>query len=266
VSNYFGIDAVNWSTLKLLDESPLAYRHAVEHGRPDSAALALGRVTHTLVFEPHKFTAEYAVYEGGDRRGKAWEAFQAAHEDKTILKPGEIATAQAMADAVRSHPLVRPYLAGGQFERVLQWRDRATGIDCKAKADWIVPGLGLLCDLKTARSVDARRFALDVARYGYHGQLAHYANGVEADLGWKVRRHMIIAVEKAAPHDVAVFDLAPEAVECGREKVAELLAKLAACRESNQWPGRYTTEQALDLPGWVYGAGEAEISFDEEDE
>ena len=44
---YFEADAVNWSTLKLLRESPMAYRHALTHKRADTADLAVGRLVHT---------------------------------------------------------------------------------------------------------------------------------------------------------------------------------------------------------------------------
>ena len=262
---YFTSKGANWSTLKLLDDSPLAYRHALENPRADTADLALGRLVHTLVFEPQKFGDEYAVFDGAIRSGKAWEAFKAANEGRTIFKTDEIANARAIAEAVRRHPLVAPYLVGGQFETVLRWTDPATGIACKAKADWIIPGRRILADLKTTRSIERRRFAADVARYSYYGQLAHYAAGVKHALGWEPQRRILIAVEKAAPYDVAIYELDAAACEIGDEKQQELLAKLKACLDLGEWPGRYTEEQTLELPGWVFGADDLDITFDTED-
>lgn len=264
MADYFTQPGANWSLLKHLDDSPLAYRYAKENPRPDTADLALGRLVHTLVFEPQKFGDEYAVFDGPTRRGKEWDAFNAANEGRTIFKADEFSEARAMADVVRRHPLVAPYLVGGEFERVLTWTDPATGIMCKAKCDWLIPGRRILADLKTTRSIERRRFAADVARYSYYGQLAHYAAGVKHALGWEPQRRILIAVEKAAPFDVAVYELDDAACTIGDEKAAELLAKLKACMELNEWPGRYTEEQTLELPGWVHGMDDLTITYDED--
>lgn len=267
MTTYFTQPGANWSRLKLLDDSPLAYQHALTNDRPDTADLAAGRLTHTLVFEPHKFGAEYALWEDGDRRGKAWEAFRDANTGKTIFKPNEIAECRAMAEAVRRHPLVQPYLSApdGMFERVVTWTDPTTGIRCKCRLDWAIPSAGVLIDLKTCRSVERRRFAADVARYCYYGQLAHYSAGCTHGLGWTPQKRILIAVEKSAPYDVAVYVLDDAAREIGDEKQQELLAKLKACMDINTWPGRYTEEQTLELPGWVFGADDLSITFDSEE-
>lgn len=263
MSDYFAREGINWSTLKAMRDSALHYKHAVEHKREDTPALALGRVTHSLVFEPNTFARDYAIFEGARRAGKEWDAFEQANEGKTIFKPSEVEKAIAMAAAVRSHPLVAPYLAGGTFEEVLTWVDQPTGLLCKAKADWIIPGTRTLIDLKTAQTIDTRRFQGAVARYGYHGQLAHYAAGCEGALGWYPRRVILVAVESAAPFDVGVFELDEEARDAGESERRELLEKVKACREAGKWPGRYESEQSLSLPGWVFG--DTDIEFTEED-
>lgn len=64
---YRQIDAINWSSLKHMAESPMLYRHMLDHGRDDTPALAFGRLVHTLVFEPALFNSECAIYEGERR-------------------------------------------------------------------------------------------------------------------------------------------------------------------------------------------------------
>lgn len=250
---YFSIDAVNWSTLKLLRESPLHYRHALSVPREDSMPLMLGRAAHTLIFEPHKFDTEFAVWEGGDRRGNDWKAFAEANAHRTIFKPAEIDAIVEMAFAVRAHPLVSPYFTGAQFETPMLWTDKVTGLACKCRTDWIIPSTRTLIDFKTTRATDGRRFGAEAARFGYHLQLAHYAKGVEAALGWKPERVLIVAAEKAAPYDVAVFEIDSVTLDIADVEVQDLLVKLAAHRIAGDWPGRYSEEQALQLPAWVYG-------------
>jgi hypothetical protein len=249
--SYFGTPGVNWSTLKYMRDSPMAYRHALANPPADRPAFAIGRAVHTLVFEPQKFDAEYVIWTEGRRAGKAWEEFKAQNAAMTILKPEEYDECADMARAVQAHPLVAPYLVGGVFEQPVYWTDPATGIECKAKPDWVIPERGILLDLKTARSIEARRFGAEAARMGYHMQLAHYAAGCRIGAGFEVQRQLVVAVEKEPPYDVAVFEIGPDEAYVAAQDVAELLAQLRECRDADRWLGRYTEEQALQLPAWV---------------
>lgn len=309
--DYAKIDGVNWSTLKHMGKSPLAYRHACDNERPDTKAFLIGRYLHALVFEPEHveeryavhdgtFPLDYVVYEGGDRRGKAWEAFKAEHPGRLIFKPAEAAeleesrahcdrrgpiwaaferanqgksllteseakAARGMAAAVRTHPLVVPYLtcADRAFEDVLQWTDKETGILCKARLDLHIRSRRTLIDLKSCPSIDVFAFGKNIARYEYHAQLAHYANGLQVARGWAPHRELFIAVENTEPHDVLVNVLQQDHKQLGTDHVRDLLFKVADCRKSGVWPGRYTEEQDVVLPQWAFG-GAPEISFEEE--
>jgi len=260
-AEYAATDAVNWSTLKVLAQSPLHYRHALTAPREDTPALALGRALHTATLEPDRFALEYAVRPDGiDRRtkeGKAkWEAFVAGNEGRTILDGGDYARVLAMRDAVRSHPLVAPYLAAGAAEQTIRWTDPHAGIACKARLDWISESRHSLLDLKSAACGEARRFGAAAARYGYHGQAAFYRDGYRHATG-RVRPYLLVVVEKDAPHDVSVFNVEDDALYAGEEEYKRLLAILRDCRARDHWPGRYQEEQTLRLPGWVFPDEEA---------
>lgn len=257
-TDYFALPGVNWSLLKHMRESALLFRHRMDCPEEDKPAYALGRAVHTLVFEPHAFKNEYAIWNDGPRKGKAWQEFEEDHAEQTILKADELDVCVGMAHAVRLHPLVKPYLSGGLFETVIQWTDPETKLPCKAKPDWRLDDRRILLDLKTCRSIDGRRFGSEVARYGYHCQLAHYSNGIYHALGWRPERVLIVAVEKDEPHDVGVFELTFEDLSIGADEVADLLRRVKDCQDSGQWPGRYTTEQAIQLPAYIHGEVEFE--------
>lgn len=248
---YQEIDAVNWSTLKHMRESAMLYRYRLSVPIDDTEPMAMGRAVHCLVFEPEKFSAEFAIWDGGRRAGKEWEAFKDSRKAFTILRDQYAERVTELAEAIRRHPLVQPYLDGGEFERAITWTDKDTGLACKAKPDWIVPDRRVLLDLKTCVCAEARRFGAVSARLGYHCQLAHYRNGVREALGWEPERVLIVAAERDAPHDVSVFELDPDALYFGAEEIADLLRRVKACREADVWPGRYQAEQALQLPAWV---------------
>lgn len=254
---YRKLDAVNFSTLKEMRRSPMHYRHRLSEEREDSPRLAMGRATHTAVFEPDRFVLDYVIWSGGDRRGNAWAAFCEQHPDQTILKTSEYETCLAMRDAVRSHPVAGPALTPpGEAEKVLVWTDERTGLLCKGRLDWWRPGL--LADLKTTGEIEARRFSALVERMGYHAQLSFYRAGLLAN-GLDAPPPCIIAVEAAAPHDVAVFELDDDAVYAGEVLVADLLSRVAAGRFSGMWPGRYPEKRALSLPAWAFESDDGSL-------
>ena len=249
---YTKIEAVNWSTLKEMRRSPLHYKHRLTTPREDTPSLALGRATHTAVFEPDRFALEYAVFKGERRAGKEWEAFKESHKGETILKLDEYMRCLAIRDAVRANPVAADYLAEGIAEQTIRWNDKETGIACKGRYDWYSRKKTTLVDLKTTKDIDQRRFAQTAARFGYHSQLAFYADGLSYHAGRDVDV-VIIAVEYDAPYDVAVFHLDLDVLWAGREEYQELLRRVAGCRQLGRWPGKYTERQSLELPRWVFG-------------
>lgn len=255
-AEYLAIDAVNWSTLKHLRVSPLHYRHALTASCKDTGALKLGRAVHTAVFEPDRLLRDYVIWEGDRRAGKEWERFKELHWRSTILKVDEFERACSIRDAVRAHPLVKPYLASGEAEKSITWTDFGTGLPCKARLDWLGPdpedpAALVVGDLKTSRdATDARRFASAAWDMGYYGQLAHYVNGVRTLTGKNVRA-VIFAVENAPPFDVALWRVDGDAFLTAVAAVRELLARLAECRATDSWPGRYGSEQLLAVPKWA---------------
>ena len=263
---YRAIDAVNFSSLKHLHvssspllTSPMRYRHHKAFPSHDETdAMRLGKATHTAVFEPDRLLLEYAVWTGDRRAGPKWTAFEEAAGGRTILTENQYGRALAIRDAVRAHPIAATYLERGEPEKTITWTDAATGLLCKGRLDWFSHTRPCVVDLKTTRDIDARAFGAMAARMGYHRQLAMYVAGALANDLFIVPRAVIIAVESAAPHEVAVFTLDEnsDALTAGAEEIAELLATLKTCIETDNWPGRYEFAQTLELPHWLYDEGD----------
>jgi hypothetical protein len=261
---YDAIDAVNFSTLKYMRQSPKHYRNALTNPTEDSTTFMFGRAVHASILEPDRFPLDFAVWRGDRRAGKEWEAFKAANAGRTIIKEEEYTAVVAMRNSVRSHPGAGPLLAQGEAERSLAWTDPDTGIKCKARLDWVG---GSIVDVKTAVDIDPLRFGATVARYGYHLQAAFYRMAVTNALGLVDMPFHIIAVEKSAPYDVVPYQLDDASLFAGEEEVRGLLAQLKSCREKNEWPGRCEREVMLSLPGWAFttptddDAGELGLTF-----
>ncbi len=243
--------ACNWSTLRELRLSTLHYEYALKNGRADTPRFAAGRAVHALALEPEFFDDGFAIYEGKTRKGKEWDAFETDNASKTILKRNEFAKVSAVAKVVREHFLVRLYTEKGRAEVSIKWVDKETGIECKARVDWISESMPAFLDLKTSKTADEFKFGSAAAGLGYHGQMAFYrrgllANGIKADA-------LIVAVEMEAPHDLAVFRVAEHgALAVGDELVTNLLRKLADYRSLGVAGGRYEEERELLLPKWCY--------------
>lgn len=245
--------ALNWSLLKTISKSPLHFRHRRDNPRPDSPTFRVGRAVHAAILEPERFEREWVVY-AGRRAGKAWAAFFEEHEGCEILNQTEYDTVVAMASAVRSRPDLAAVLEDGLAEVSLLWHERFRGYDLifKARADWIYHDgdSWVVLDLKTTRDVEARSFGRDAARLMYHGQLAHYAEGLSATLGGAPVRAELLVVETEAPHDCGLYRLDDVALQCGRARREQLLSRYAACVESGEWPGQLPEPGYLLLPTW----------------
>jgi exodeoxyribonuclease VIII len=85
--------------------------------------------------------------------------------------------------------------------------------------------------------------------------------------GTTPRETVLVCVEKAAPYDVAVWQLDGEPLAMGREQYRSALKTLAECLASGEWPGRFPALQQFDVPGWAYPDVEREAdSYDDEQE
>jgi hypothetical protein len=260
MSSYREIEAVNFSTLKLIEFSPMKYRHGLENPPPDDLGKMKGRGTHTAVLEPERFLLDYAIYEGEEgkkpiRRGKRWDAFREMHASKTILTPAEYAHCIRAGKSIRDHEPAAEILSSGRPEQVIQWIDEKTGLHCKARLDWITDDL--IVDLKGVRSIVLRMLENEIARMRYYCQLAWYREGCRVVFGRDFNCALICA-EHGAPHETVVADLADDDLFAGWEMVRGWLDRVAECRASGRWPGRYEERQRVSLPAYVTASDEQE--------
>jgi exodeoxyribonuclease VIII len=249
--DYDALPGENFSKLKNILTSPLAYRHSLSAETEDTDAMALGRAVHGLVLEPER--TRIAVWDGGARRGREWEAFcsQAKSEDAEVLRADDYATAKRMAEAVHAKPRARGLLCEGRPEVTLCWE--SNGIRLKGRPDWIGR---TIVDLKTTRDASIDGFGREVAQRLYHMQAALYGAGCHAATGEHLPCYLI-AVESEAPHDVVVYRIPERIMEQGRLLWTRALTTLQACRQSGSWPGADNghPEVELSIPAWAGAEG-----------
>lgn len=251
---YLQIRALNWSTLKLIDTSPLALRDSLERPREDKPAFALGRALHCYVLERDKFEERYVCQpDFGDGRTKAAkEAKSAWFAD---CPPGaDIVSADMFETIVRcgesiSRHRVAVELLAGKREKTMTWIDPETGIACKGRADVASSGI---VDLKSTAATTMHKLIMDATRLLYHGQCAWYhAGAVASGLIEGDRLPAAVFVQTVRPYDVIPMVMTQETYEQGESLCRDLITRYQGCVASDWWPGMAPSAIPWILPRWA---------------
>jgi len=247
---YHADSAVSASHLKAVMQSPYHYwSRFVDPNRKlvePTAAMKLGSLTHCAILEPDELLQRYGVCAA--RNTKAGKEQAAAMEAEGIeaVTSSDMALALGMAAEVRNHPAASALLANGKAEQSFWWTDTATGMRCKCRPDWYHNAT--VVDIKTTTDASPQAFARSVATFAYHVQAAHYLEG----LSDRCQRFVFVAVEKAYPHAVGVYELDADALALGRTTRDNALDVIAGCHAAGVWPGYSDTFiQTISLPKWA---------------
>lgn len=230
-------EPVRFSRLKLMAQSPAHYIHAVTHPSAPSVAMRRGSYTDALLFGT---AGGWAVYDG-QRRGKAWDAFELEHAAKQTITASEAAPCAAMANMLSKHSEAMELLRNGTRQNTIGWR--FLGRECSGTPD--VWNRTRVVDLKTTRCSEPRRFVRDALFRAYHAQLAWYLDGVRLCGAGTPSEAYIVAVESTPPHPVTVLRLTDNAIDAGRKACRIWLEQLLACEAAERWPGY--VESAVDF-------------------
>ena len=196
------------------------------HGEDkETPAMVTGRAVHVAVLQPH-----------------VWASYACSTKDAAL--------GNEIAQAVRRHSRAGAILRRGRAEMMARWDDVTAGVPCKARFDWYDEELGLVLDLKTTTDASAREFARSVANFRYHVQAAMYLDALRA-LGRPADHFVFLAVEKAPPFDMALYELDEDAIAAGRRAMRADMAKLVECSVRGEFPGYPEMIQTLSLPAWA---------------
>ncbi|RSS11364.1 PD-(D/E)XK nuclease-like domain-containing protein [Streptomyces sp. WAC08401] len=236
---------------------PAQFKYDREHPATPKKEFDLGHAAHKLVLGEGE---EIVVTEWDDWRRKV-----AREERDEIRATGAIPLlahegeqVQAMAEAIRRHPIAGPLFASkGVAERSIYWTHRDTGVRLRVRPDWLVvrPDITLIVDLKTATDASPDGFSKSIESYSYHQQGALYIDGVQAvGLAPEGARFLFVAQSKKPPYLVTVGELRDQDQEIGRARNERALRIYADCTASGQWPdwtGPVTEIPQIGLPTWA---------------
>ena len=269
---YDKIEALNWTTLKIMVEASLAYaKHQYDHPneRKDKAAYVSGRAIHCATLEPDQFDDRYVImptFSGTGSKAAKQEWLDDLPDGVEVIKQVDYDMSWRAAGAVRTNKEAMALLDGAQCEKIVTWKlgGGLGGIKCKGRLDALTDRV---IDLKTTRRNTLYEIEKDAAIYNYHAQLAWYHDGaVKAGLitGEKLPAAIFIhASQKSTFTDVAILDMdkMDGTFAYGRAKYETLLKRYIGCKASNWWPGMAPKPVMWVLPDWKLRADEEEVKI-----
>lgn len=265
---YHAESALSCSQAKLLipPSTPRKFQHALGQPEQRKRVFDIGKAVHAKVLgTPLDVVAVQKLNRSKERvDAEDYDTLSAqAHRDeiyadgKTPLLQHEINACDAMAEAVLSNPDARALMELPSHPEVSAfWTDPETGIDCRARFDWlpdVKPGRRLIItDLKTAVSAWPAEFIRSAASFFYDLQDAWYRDAAKA-LGLDPEpEFLFVVVEKAEPYDVSVVRLHADARQRGEALMDRTRRIYAECVRSGQWPGIPHGVHTTDLPAYEH--------------
>ena len=225
---YFAAEGIHYSTLKELLVSPKHYKYRLDNPEPSSPSQAVGRAIHAATLDPEEFARSFYLYEGKlDRRTKEGKEIVAAAGEREIV-------GLEVSDAAVSIQEAVPELARCLKEQAIFFD--MGDLLFKAKIDAYDQAEGVIYDLKTAADIKPQQFVRSIYNYAYYLQAALYWKAV-AMTGSDVKAYRIIAAEKEAPYDVAVYELDQEYLAYGGRELDRLLDVLKTAQTFDHWGG-----------------------------
>jgi exodeoxyribonuclease VIII len=240
--DYHAHKAISSSNCKDLLKSPWLYWYKKRNPSQQTAPMALGSMIHHLILEPETFDAHYMVAEIPKRTTKAGKAeYQELLEQangRKLVALDNFLNAQEMRHNLGKNPVVCSLLSSGAAEQATFWQDEHTGVECKAKADFLNLEKGLIIDLKTTSDLASELcFKWTLNKYQYHLSAAFYQQGFKQALGKKCDFFFIV-IETFKPHNYAIYKIGDDLLERGNHLCREALRvyKHAESRGSFEQP------------------------------
>ena len=261
-------DAVSDSTLSTLQEESPAHARVFQlyPDGEESKAYKDGRLYHCLALEPDKFAERYIIKPDRPKRSKAdkefWADFEASTNGKEAIDAAIYGEAVRGINDIKRLAKIYRYIQDGDAEVCIVWVDKATGILCKARLDYLrrSHGTSIIIDLKTARNASPKAFQKAIWNYRYYQKAGFYCDGLTAITG-DPSLFVLLALEKKAGivlrdgepprHAVGSYEVDDNIILAGRKEYRKAIKIYAECLRTGEWPSYSTDVQIIQLPDWA---------------
>ncbi len=187
-------------------------------------------------------------------------------QGKVVLKDDDYHRVIGVCNAIGRHPLSG--LLKRQdivFEKPIFWTDVETGIDCRAKPDFMYEddNFALVYDLKVTGFVEPSRWSRVANKLSYWLQDAHYSSGL-AHISGKPVKFVFFVCESHWPFRIARYEYDQISRERASEKYVHLMRDLKRCTEEDKWSEDWETDaNMLTLSPWEVDLEDELEGFDE---
>lgn len=258
-ADYHRAIGITKSGLMMLRKSPAHYWNWLNsESEPATPAMALGTATHTLLFEPERWSKDIIVVpEDAPKKAtkaqieaknpsadavasmKWWDDFNKKCEGKCLINQEQMIQAKGMVNAVLACDEIMPLLRhkSAKTELSISAIEKIDGLDikCKMRCDMLTEDGKTILDLKTCVDSSYDEFSRSFMSNGYWMQAAHYIATARL-AGVPVERFIFIAVEKEQPHCVSLYQLNDDSLKRAFAIRERLLKVLAQCSATGKYP------------------------------
>lgn len=233
---YFSLPAINCSAIKYGLRSPYHMdMYLAGQFKETKDSYNFGNYFHLYILEEEKFFEHCFVVpetppdrEKWDKRKKAhrefWEQCIFEAEGRELVEHADFIEMQKMKDSLMKQKGVFNIVKmGGITEKIMLWKNKDIGINCKGRTDKFIPG-NFICDLKSTKDASERGFLKDFERYDYKVQAAIYTDAL-IELGYGELPFIFIAIEHSPPYFSKVYEVSQEKINEGRKMYVSVLQK-----------------------------------------
>ncbi len=292
-AEYVAIPAFNQSTLKkwiefgMTERSPSKFKHWLDTKKDDDSTDAQieGQILDCLLLEPDLAATKFAIIpeDAPKRPSKAqlnakspslesmkamqfWEGFNSEAEGKLVVTAAGVERGRKMAEALRrsvwrvngKQIVMEDILA--QYQKTVIVAEMC-GRLCKAELDLFAPGTEWIFDIKKTRNAanTERAFGKDAITFGYNIQCPFYMD-IATEIGEPRRKFGFLLIEdETLATNAVTLVTGDEVVAWGRKQYRTAIESLAACMESNEWPG-YPPFESIQFPQWACMEADAALN------
>lgn len=249
---YWKIEAINSSSLKVFIEDPIMYYNkyiAKTLPYKQSDALDFGKALHCKVLEPEEFENRFIIKPVEiDLRNKAGIEWKKSIGQKTIVTVDDVKLIETLTKrALEIIPF--DWYGANQYKEIALTDLYSIDEYVKCKVDWLLEfdTYVINCDVKTIDKIDDYTILRSINKYRYDNQLAFYEPIIENNYKKPVYSYwLFLAKSTGNARLINGTNFAKNA----HAKTFEAVDRLLKAKATNRWISPYADVSELEIPEW----------------
>ena len=219
---------------------PSSIRQAWEEGFEFSPAqqdrMDRGTLAGYMLTQPERLATDVAIWTGGDRKGALWDAFQAEHAAKLIVRKKDFETVSYACSQFRFNREIVSLLSEVDVE--VEMLTKEGRIFCSGQVDIITRGpIRKIIDLKTTDAgITERSVERTIREMCYREKMAAYKYWYERESGEEVFKCCNLFLKLTKPLAIRLVEFETVSLQWGYARIQEALESVDKCLARNEWP------------------------------